>query len=135
MAMLIRPRSWGTTKPVVGAQIDWSHPLARGLAICVLLNEGGGGPLELVRGGRSGVNGGAGGGAVVPDAPFIATSGLSLLWRGRIDQLAADKGGVFAGKHFTNGATNNPFDFRVANSGFSEGSDSAPRLVRANAAG
>ena len=31
-----------TSKPPVGSQIDWSHPLSRGLVACFLMNEGGG---------------------------------------------------------------------------------------------
>jgi hypothetical protein len=38
-------------KPPFGAvEIDWSHPLARGLVSCFLLNEGGGSPLDLATG-------------------------------------------------------------------------------------
>ncbi|HEY5868952.1 MAG TPA: LamG domain-containing protein, partial [Candidatus Tectomicrobia bacterium] len=33
------PSHW-TTKPPVGAQIDWRHPLAQGLELCYLFNEG-----------------------------------------------------------------------------------------------
>lgn len=31
-----------TSKPPIGAQVDWSHPLAKGLVGCFLMNEGGG---------------------------------------------------------------------------------------------
>jgi hypothetical protein len=29
VAVLIRPRRWGQTKPGPGATIDWGHPLAQ----------------------------------------------------------------------------------------------------------
>lgn len=31
-----------TSKPPLGAQINWNHPLSRGLVACFLMNEGGG---------------------------------------------------------------------------------------------
>lgn len=31
--------SWGKTKPPMGVQIDWTHPLARGLVSCWLFNQ------------------------------------------------------------------------------------------------
>lgn len=40
-----RENKWGTTKPPLGSQIDWSHPLSRGLVGCFLMNEGGGGKI------------------------------------------------------------------------------------------
>ena len=33
---------WGQQKPALGSQIDWGHPLARGLVGCWLFNEGAG---------------------------------------------------------------------------------------------
>lgn len=39
---------WGMQKPVLGSQIDWSHPLARGFKLCMLFNEGAGVPQNLV---------------------------------------------------------------------------------------
>lgn len=47
--ILLRPKRW-TNKPPVGAQINWGHPLARGLAGCWVFNEGAGSVLDLVRG-------------------------------------------------------------------------------------
>lgn len=43
-------RGWGTTKPMAGARIDWTHPLAQGLIRCYLLNEGAGGIADLADG-------------------------------------------------------------------------------------
>jgi hypothetical protein len=34
--------SWGSQKPPVGSQINWGHPLSKGLVGCWLMNEGGG---------------------------------------------------------------------------------------------
>src|SRR3990167_7263966 len=42
MANLGRNRSYGKVKPVVGSQINWGHPLAKGLVGCWLMNERGG---------------------------------------------------------------------------------------------
>lgn len=39
--LIVRPKRW-TEKPPVGAQLDWSHPLARDMRGCFLLNEGSG---------------------------------------------------------------------------------------------
>ena len=39
---LILPKRFGQDKPPVGSQINWGHPLARGLVGCWLLNEGAG---------------------------------------------------------------------------------------------
>lgn len=36
------PKSWGSQKPPVGSQINWGHPLSKGLAGCWLMNEGAG---------------------------------------------------------------------------------------------
>lgn len=49
MAVLIRPRSWGLTKPPPGSRIDWSHPLADDLIFCCIPNSVGA-PLDLVTG-------------------------------------------------------------------------------------
>lgn len=40
---------WGNRKPHFGMRcgIDWSHPLARGLRLCLLFNEGGGAPRDI----------------------------------------------------------------------------------------
>ncbi len=35
----------GQQKPPLGTRIDWSHPLAQGLALCLPLTEGGGGSV------------------------------------------------------------------------------------------
>jgi len=37
-------------KPPIGAQIDWSHPLAKGLVGCWLMNEGGGAKIQDIAG-------------------------------------------------------------------------------------
>lgn len=48
---LVNRRVW--TKPVMGARIDWRHPLTRGLVSCFLLNEAGGSKLtDLVASGN-----------------------------------------------------------------------------------
>lgn len=44
MASLLH-RGWGYRKPPLGARLNCSHPLARGLAGCWLMNEGGGSTL------------------------------------------------------------------------------------------
>src|SRR5438309_10947550 len=41
MGLLIQPKRW-TTKPSLGTQINWGHPLAQGLVGCWLSNEDGG---------------------------------------------------------------------------------------------
>lgn len=41
MGILILPQK-GLWKPSLGAQIDWGHPLTKGLVFCALMNEGGG---------------------------------------------------------------------------------------------
>lgn len=46
MAVLIRPRSWGSQQPPLGSSVDWGHPLAESLASCWLLNEGFGNQLR-----------------------------------------------------------------------------------------
>ena len=47
---LILPKRFGQDKPPVGSQIDWGHPLARGLVGCWLLNEGAGGRAHNLSG-------------------------------------------------------------------------------------
>src|SRR5262245_60694130 len=41
--------SWGGFKPGGMVAIDYSHPLAQGLTICVPMTEGAGFPLDIVR--------------------------------------------------------------------------------------
>ena len=43
---IIAPKRWNT-KPPMGVQIQWGHPLANGLIACFLFNEGGGQPRNL----------------------------------------------------------------------------------------
>jgi len=43
-------KRFGQNKPPVGSQIDWGHPLARGLVGCWLLNEGAGGKAHDLSG-------------------------------------------------------------------------------------
>src|SRR4030042_101428 len=38
-----------TNKPPLGSQINWGHPLSRGLVGCWLMNEGGGLPFSQSR--------------------------------------------------------------------------------------
>jgi hypothetical protein len=47
LSLLFSPCAWAkdlyrAQKPPVGSQIDWKHPLSRGLVGCWLMNEGGG---------------------------------------------------------------------------------------------
>ncbi len=46
-----KTRTW--SKPPAGSQIDWSHSLAQGLAVCFLLNENGGSQVFDIVGGLS----------------------------------------------------------------------------------
>ena len=47
---LILPKRFGQDKPPVGSQINWGHPLARGLVGCWLFNEGAGGKAHDLSG-------------------------------------------------------------------------------------
>jgi hypothetical protein len=62
-----------------------------------------------------------------PDAPFISVNGITVIWCGVVDTQTPDFR-HFAGKHATNGATANPFDFR------NEEGTTTLRLVRSNTA-
>lgn len=55
MAILAHPRKW-SFKPPVGTQINWGHPLANKLAVCFLLNEGGGLYLQDIASGGVATN-------------------------------------------------------------------------------
>ncbi len=141
MAVLIRPRRW-TDQPPVNAGVNWSHPLARGLVFCLTFAELAGAPHDLVRSGggvpQNGPTwsgrgreyvGGAGANYdqfPLVDSPFIQASGLTIFWRGVIDDLTTFR--HFAGKHLSGGGADNPFDYRT---------DGASNLaiVRANAGG
>lgn len=46
--MYIITHSHRDKKPPLGSQINWSHPLSKGLVGCWLMNEGGGNPVNLV---------------------------------------------------------------------------------------
>lgn len=46
---------WGMQKPVPGSQIDWGHPLARGLVGCWLFNEGAGKSIAELTAGSNGL--------------------------------------------------------------------------------
>jgi hypothetical protein len=48
MPSSIPKRHYSIDKPPTGVQIDWGHPLAQGIQMCVLFNELGGAPLDLV---------------------------------------------------------------------------------------
>lgn len=39
--------SWGRQKPVLGSQLDRSHPLAQGLSLFTILNDGAGNPTDI----------------------------------------------------------------------------------------
>ena len=45
-----------TSKPPIGSQIDWSHPLAKGLVGCWLMNEGGGNVVNDIARRNNGTN-------------------------------------------------------------------------------
>jgi hypothetical protein len=101
------------------------HPLTHRLEICIeFLEHTGGGPTELVRRikgvkgdnpiyGPHGVEIRSGSSSYfeftgIPDTRLLL--GLTLQWRGIV---AASNLKHFAGKHLSNGGTNNPFDFRT----------------------
>lgn len=42
--------SWGSVKPPPGTTINYGHPIAQGLSLCFLFNEGSGVPSDLVSG-------------------------------------------------------------------------------------
>ena len=123
-------------KPRPGTLINWSHPLARALSVCVLFNEGGGASVWSInkQGSLTGGPAWKDGGlyfdgsddvavfAGLPDSLF--TGPLTIVWGGKIAQTATYN--HFAGKHFDNGISNNPFDFRTNGS-------TALTLVRSSA--
>jgi hypothetical protein len=138
----VQPRA---LKPVAhSVEIDWSHPMTRGLAFAALFGDGAN-PLDFVKGARGaptngpgqvafavpGMGAGAsfnnyGSGAncyfsfVNPsDAAF--TGAISIIWRGLISIAGQHH---FVGKHASNGGSQNPFDFRTDFS-------TKPTLVRA----
>mgnify|MGYP001610397100 CR=1 FL=1 len=57
MALIAINRPVSGTKPPLPVSINWGHPCARGLALCLLFNEGGGAPVDLVRQRRPALNG------------------------------------------------------------------------------
>jgi hypothetical protein len=117
-------------KPPHGAaELDWSHPLATGLQVLVLFNEGGGLAMDLARR-IAGVPTSAPFGTVCADGPGADLSGsaryifpipvdtpfvgpISLVWRGVVRGTSTFQS--FLGKALTNGAFNCPFDFRTSN--------------------
>lgn len=48
MAVLVRPRSWGKTKPPPGSRINRGHPLAQGLSFYLPFNEQAGIPVPIL---------------------------------------------------------------------------------------
>lgn len=46
MANIIIPSYWKDTKPPVGSQINWGHPLSQGLVGCWLMNESSGNQIR-----------------------------------------------------------------------------------------
>jgi hypothetical protein len=118
-------------KPPFGTvEVDWTHPLSAGLVDLWLFNEGGGDAGNLAnarhpftRHGSVGYRAGVAGPMVdfpgnfndyfsvaeASDADY--TGPLTLLWRGVIRGNGIAK--HFVGKHTSNGATQNPFDFRT----------------------
>lgn len=71
--------SWGNVKPLLGAQIDWGHPLSNGLYISLLVNEGAGEPIDLITRKR----------ALFTSAPMwsVSREGLSLSTDGSDDEI------------------------------------------------
>jgi hypothetical protein len=91
---LIKPQSWGQTRPPIGSQIDWGHPLARGLAVCVPCNEKAGLPLEMVTRQRFTPSGNAWWANVGP------TTSVAGIWR-----LSYPSGGPIESKKITTEAS------------------------------
>ena len=56
MAVLVRPRSWGTQVPPVGSSINWGHPLAQNLVGAWIFAEGIGNVAQDLAGGRNAVS-------------------------------------------------------------------------------
>ena len=125
--------------------INPDSPQAVGLEVWVTFPAGGAGYVLPQRGRTTGINlfradptGGYGRNfdQTVPtpatlaygDAPFITAQGITIMWSGRIDDVAGIHG--FAFKGVANGATDTPFDFRTG------GIDTTSiALVRSNAGG
>lgn len=130
-------------KPPAGAQVNWGHPLARGLEFDFSVSERSGlytydwakgrrgtisnnlNPAEWWTPGLAlrSVNVGTILESTLPDAPFLG--GVSLVWRGII--LSGGTGRHLCGKHESNGSSNNVFSFLS--------DDAKLYFVRANAGG
>ena len=146
MAAIILPSRW-QTQPRGRVEIDWSHPLAKNLRFFIANLNGLGVPIDLVSYQVGTVSGSArtegsfipqGSGIVSKltsassdyyswsniDAHNILTE-ITLAWRGMLSTVGGYR--HFAGKHASNGGTNNPFDFRTNNTAGS----TAVVLVRA----
>lgn len=50
MLTLTSRKGWGIQRPPLGVQVEYGHPLARGLRFAGLLGEGGGGGVDLITG-------------------------------------------------------------------------------------
>ena len=128
-------------KPKFPSGVNWGHHSASGLVFLCVFD--GPVPIDLV----SGVPGVGSGGPTFIDSQDGLSASLtsagsqyfewahqpqyevlgasSFLWRGQITTGGADR--QFAGKHLTNGAANNPFDFRTSNA-----ASPLPNIVRAS---
>jgi hypothetical protein len=71
----------GLSKPPAGSRIDWAHNLARGLAICLPMNEGGGSRISDIAGeNHFGFLNGAGFGPTKGGGGVVSTSNASGGW-------------------------------------------------------
>lgn len=124
--------------PPPHARIDWSHPLAQGLAFCYVPSVG---LVDLASGcrgsdtgtvpsptpfGRGALSAASSQYATFPgrsDSPFLGR--ITFEWAGTL--RVGSRYHHFAGKHSGSGGVNTPFDFRTSN-------ESVPRihLVRGN---
>lgn len=81
-------------KPPFGAaEIDWAHPLSRGLVTALLFNEGGGLPSDLARGTQAtAFPGSYGTSNAGPGIRFAGSQELDLIWLGGGFQMSLSVG-------------------------------------------
>jgi hypothetical protein len=78
MSIILRPKNW-TNKPPKGAQVNFGHPLAKGLSLLLLYNEGSGVPRDLLGVNNPVENGGPTWGT--SSAGLIKNVGTSANWQ------------------------------------------------------
>lgn len=145
MAVAIR-RDLVLCKPVAGIGLDFSHPLAQALVLCVVFNQGAGltvqdltgNPRHQFLGSSSGIgwlpspdigpatdiSGTGVWTATAPsDTPFLGD--ITIVWRGVVDTGGALR--EFVNKSGADAATANPFTFYT-----NTDANPRPRLTRAN---